>query len=304
MTTTLAHTFDCDCATCIGSDVAAVGMDLFRKPKVTVTAPVAISAETKTLPSRHLMAGQKVGNGRVRKISERQEWFINKLIGERDLTDLKLATNQTLDATEIPYMGLPAAKALIEKLLGMPIKGTNSPVKESNQTIPGSPKQIDLINSLAKERNLSESDIKIMLKAKPTARLLIDALFAMPKPNKAAQLKEEISKASNNEEYVPTEIIPGFYRDTEGQVWKVQFNQAQTGMYALKRINKKKYEYTTGAIKTLTPEMFVSINPLDITLEEAKAYGRKTGTCYMCSRELTKQESIDKGIGPICESKF
>ena len=303
MTTTLAHSFDCECATCTATETVAVGMDLFRKAR-TLTPVTVAPAETKTLPSRHLMAGQKVGNGRVRKISERQEWFINKLIGERDLTDLKLATNQTLEPTELPYMGLPAAKALIEKLLGMPIKGTNSPVKESNETIPGSPKQVDLIKKLAAERNLSESDIRIMLKAKPTARLLIDALFAMPKPSKAEQLKEEIAKASENEEYVPAKIIPGFYRDSEGQVWKVQFNKAQTGMYALKRINKRKYEYTAGAINTLTVEMFVSLNPLDVTLEEAKAYGRKTGTCYMCSRELTKQESIDKGIGPICESKF
>lgn len=36
----------------------------------------------------------------------------------------------------------------------------------------------------------------------------------------------------------------------------------------------------------------------------AVAYGRKTGRCCNCGRELTDPESIRAGIGPICASKF
>jgi hypothetical protein len=36
----------------------------------------------------------------------------------------------------------------------------------------------------------------------------------------------------------------------------------------------------------------------------AVAYGRRTGACSCCGRELTKQESIDRGIGPVCASKW
>lgn len=36
----------------------------------------------------------------------------------------------------------------------------------------------------------------------------------------------------------------------------------------------------------------------------AVAYGRATGTCSCCGRELTDPESIARGIGPICEAKF
>ena len=32
----------------------------------------------------------------------------------------------------------------------------------------------------------------------------------------------------------------------------------------------------------------------------AIAYGRETGSCSCCGRELTNQQSIDLGIGPIC----
>jgi hypothetical protein len=39
-------------------------------------------------------------------------------------------------------------------------------------------------------------------------------------------------------------------------------------------------------------------------LDSAVAYGRRTGTCSCCGRELTNKASIDSGIGPICQSKF
>lgn len=38
--------------------------------------------------------------------------------------------------------------------------------------------------------------------------------------------------------------------------------------------------------------------------EAAVRYGRATGSCSCCGRELTKQVSIDAGIGPICASKW
>ena len=36
----------------------------------------------------------------------------------------------------------------------------------------------------------------------------------------------------------------------------------------------------------------------------AIAYGRRFGQCAICARELSNQESIDRGIGPICADKF
>ena len=44
----------------------------------------------------------------------------------------------------------------------------------------------------------------------------------------------------------------------------------------------------------------VGANPL----EQAVAHGQQTGNCACCGRELTKQESIDRGIGPVCASKW
>ena len=39
-------------------------------------------------------------------------------------------------------------------------------------------------------------------------------------------------------------------------------------------------------------------------LASAVAYGKKTGNCSCCGRELTKHNSIEKGIGPICAERW
>jgi hypothetical protein len=39
-------------------------------------------------------------------------------------------------------------------------------------------------------------------------------------------------------------------------------------------------------------------------MNAAIAYGRRTGECAICGRELTNHASIDVGIGPICAEKF
>ena len=41
-----------------------------------------------------------------------------------------------------------------------------------------------------------------------------------------------------------------------------------------------------------------------LSLDEAKEHGRNSGRCLICSRELTKAESIAAGIGPICAERF
>ena len=38
--------------------------------------------------------------------------------------------------------------------------------------------------------------------------------------------------------------------------------------------------------------------------EAAIAYGQRTGICSCCARELTDPVSIERGIGPICETKY
>lgn len=54
-----------------------------------------------------------------------------------------------------------------------------------------------------------------------------------------------------------------------------------------------------------TPEQVEALKAIaGNVLEAAVAYGRKTGDCACCGRELTNAESISLGIGPICLSKW
>ena len=39
-------------------------------------------------------------------------------------------------------------------------------------------------------------------------------------------------------------------------------------------------------------------------LTAAVRYGKETGSCSCCGRDLTNAESIRLGIGPICREKF
>lgn len=39
-------------------------------------------------------------------------------------------------------------------------------------------------------------------------------------------------------------------------------------------------------------------------VEQARAYGKRTGQCSCCGRPLTDPVSVERGIGPICESRF
>lgn len=95
----------------------------------------------------------------------------------------------------------------------------------------------------------------------------------------------------------------GMYR-LGGTIYKVQWNQTKTALYAkeLKVSGEGHdaevwFDYAPGAIRKLSPSNKMS-------LEEAKEFGALYGTCCVCGRTLTNEDSIEAGIGPICASKF
>lgn len=59
---------------------------------------------------------------------------------------------------------------------------------------------------------------------------------------------------------------------------------------------KVSFEYAPGVIKRLSSATRMS-------LEEAKEFGALYGTCCVCGRTLTNEESIEAGIGPVCAGK-
>lgn len=97
---------------------------------------------------------------------------------------------------------------------------------------------------------------------------------------------------------------PGYY--VSGQKYLVVVsNRAGTATYAKElqvtkepgRRAKARWVYAPGEgrnVAHLTP----------MTLEQAAKFGHLHGVCFVCCRALTDPESVKRGIGPVCATKF
>lgn len=97
------------------------------------------------------------------------------------------------------------------------------------------------------------------------------------------------------------ELEDGMYR-FDGRIFKVQHAVHGSGRQYAKVLvqfddDSWDFEIARGVIFKLRPEHKMS-------LEEAREFGALYGTCCVCGRTLTSEESIEIGIGPICLSKF
>lgn len=88
----------------------------------------------------------------------------------------------------------------------------------------------------------------------------------------------------------------GVYLNNLG-VFKIQ--ETQMGRLFAKKLNETtgKFEGAPGVVNKIQPQT-------KMTLEAAKHYGKLYGMCMVCGRTLTDEESVTKGIGPVCEEKF
>lgn len=107
------------------------------------------------------------------------------------------------------------------------------------------------------------------------------------------------------------DLDAGMYR-MDGTIYKVQKAVHGSGyLYAKKLVKTEQtfdmqrgfkgkdgwaFEYAPGIIYKLRPEH-------RMTLEEAKEFGALYGTCCVCGRTLTRESSIEAGIGPVCAGK-
>ena len=134
-----------------------------------------------------------------------------------------------------------------------------------------------LADFYARKGYLSEKQMASALKMK--AKMDAKAAAAPPKP-----AGEPVS-------------APGMFGRPDGVVFKVQQSRETGNLYAKRLLDGGGFEYAAGAMKTLT-------EPMRLTLDEAKTYGRRTGTCCCCGATLTNAVSIEAGIGPICAQGF
>lgn len=128
------------------------------------------------------------------------------------------------------------------------------------------------------------------------ASALIEWLLTIPK---AAPAQHPEAQAAAKAE----PLTHGMYRKDE-TIYKIQKAVHGSGHLYAKRLvpgdgygAKASFVYAPGAMKVLTLADRMS-------LEEAKAWGALYGTCCVCGRTLTNEDSIEAGIGPVCAGKF
>lgn len=230
----------------------------------------ANSQDTKSAP-------RNTGYGKPRQgktVTEKQAALILSLLSQKDTTDLKILHGQTVDPANIGDMEIGRGSALIEKLFACPNKASDS-TKITNQ---GSEKQKQFLTSLMTQLNLTESDINEW-----GYKSISDAISHLLQMTKV--VKPQVS----------IEDLTGVWTDGT-RVIRAYNNQQKTRVLA-KEWNNGEFTYLGMA------ERFVK-GMRKMTLEEAKQFGKTTLTCCVCGIELTDPESQDKGIGPVCESKF
>jgi hypothetical protein len=99
------------------------------------------------------------------------------------------------------------------------------------------------------------------------------------------------SRASN-------QVEEGFYL-VDGRVIKVQVAVHGSGRLYGKVLDPGtgRFVYQAGIVRECTADR-------RMTLEQAAEYGHLYGVCARCGRPLTDEDSIARGIGPVCAGKF
>lgn len=164
-------------------------------------------------------------------------------------------------------------------------------------------KQLAFIGRLSDERVLGSIEEAMIERAprydKRQASALINMLLACPKKQPVFA-----SATSVSPDRLDAEVEEGYYVEGKGetaQVFHVTWNRPHTRKYVL-RLNTepkaKRWEY----LRDTDPSELAGLPKL--SLLEAAKFGKRTGRCAVCGRTLSTNESMARGIGPVCAEKL
>lgn len=95
----------------------------------------------------------------------------------------------------------------------------------------------------------------------------------------------------------PVNVTEGFWNLGE-RIFKVQRSQTSGHLYA-KELTSDGWSYLPGGATMLATQ-----GASRLTAETAERYGKLYGVCAICGRTLTNEESIERGIGPVCAERM
>jgi hypothetical protein len=222
-------------------------------------------------------------------MTAKQDTFIIKLVGER-LTALGMNDlSEAMATLPLDAMTPKDKSALIDKLLDCPIDGDDSgwcANRASDKQISFIEKMIGSCDRTDERTNATCETFEMLIGTKQmnkaAASGAIDILKGLPK---AMTATGEQSGGPSGE---------GFFVKGD-DIWKVK--ATKVGKLWAHRKVASGWEFDRAASFSLTDSD-------RITVEQAAAFGHRTGNCLICSRELTEQSSVERGIGPVCITKI
>ena len=238
--------------------------------------------------SAHQRGGNQYGSYTVRPVSPRQLAYLRHLLATRDYSHkigpVRASINRAATALSSPdtegTLSLSHVRNVITVLKeDCPVIDHPAAHAEMSRLTEG---QERFLTSLIRDRDTSGITVPADLSSlsKDDASALINTLKSSPYRSRPAS----------------PDLTEGMYRTPAGRIFKVQKSRESGRLYAKELVNGT-FTYAQGAMRLISPADRMS-------LEDAQAYGRQTGTCCVCARELTNPESIAAGIGPICAGKL
>lgn len=129
------------------------------------------------------------------------------------------------------------------------------------------------------------------------ASQVIDFLLSLP--------KKQVEQQSADQPEIGVYVLPN------GTIVQAKPNKAKTNVYTKRwvtiggeRLVDATEEHVHGEWE-YAPELKREIRPeYKMTLEQAKDFILRYGQCARCGRRLKAAESVERGIGPVCQRYF
>lgn len=148
-----------------------------------------------------------------------------------------------------------------------------------------SARQVDYARTLLRDRALTDTD-----------RATYTALLDDPATDRATMSDIITALKARPRTTRNSFALPAGMYVLDGTPVRVQKSRESDRVYA-KALVDGEFVYQAGLVARVTADM-------RMTQEQAAAYGRETGICACCGRELTLPESVARGVGPICYSRL
>lgn len=167
-------------------------------------------------------------------------------------------------------------------------------------------KQLNFIAALRRERDDSGMGPTPTNLDRKTASAAIDWLLARPRrviesDNQAEfdLAMEESREARNRSTTRPEPLAEGIYVKDD-HFYKVVRAVHGSGRLYVKEMGTDGKWFRTHATPSVYRLAISAPAPRRLEEHEAAAFGKIYGTCLICGRTLTDEDSIARGIGPVC----